>query len=95
MANKIGFQVEELEGFVDPAGLIVEAARYFRFWELPKLNFLQRIIARLFLFDIGVNAFFLELFSGRGQLKDANLMNYPAPTGYQLVLRKPLHGKLA
>jgi len=95
MANKIGFQVEGVEGFVDPAGLIVEAARYYHFWELPEFNFFQRIIARLFLFDIGVNAFFLELFSGRGQLMDANLMKYPAPTGYQLVLRKPFHGKHA
>lgn len=93
MADQIGFQVEGLDGFVDPAGLIVEAARYYRFWELPDLNFLQRIMARLFLFDIRINAFFLELFSGRGRLKDTNLMKYPAPTGYHLVLRKALHRK--
>jgi SAM-dependent methyltransferase len=95
MADEMGFQIERLEGFVDPAGMIMEAARYYHFWELPNLNFFQRMIARLFLFDVSVNAFVLELFSGRGQLKDANLMKYPAPTGYQLVLRKPFPGERA
>jgi len=88
MAMEIGFQVSGLQAFVDPAGMIAEAARYYQYWEFPNLKFLQRIIARLYLFAIKVNVSGLELFSGRGQLKDVKTMIYPAPTGYHMVLKK-------
>ncbi len=91
MGAEIGFEIPLLEGFYDPAGLIGEIARYYRFWELPRLNFFQRIIARLFLSDIFVNNLFLEWISGRGYLKNPHQTNFPAPTGYQLVFRKPLN----
>jgi SAM-dependent methyltransferase/DNA-directed RNA polymerase subunit RPC12/RpoP len=89
MGKDIGFEISLMEGFYDPAGLIGETARYYRFWELPNLNSFQRIIARLFLSEISVDNFFLELISGRGHLKNPHQTNYPAPTGYHIVFKKP------
>jgi SAM-dependent methyltransferase/DNA-directed RNA polymerase subunit RPC12/RpoP len=88
MGKDIGFEISLMEGFYDPAGLIGETARYYRFWELPNLNSFQRIIARLFLSEISVDNFFLELISGRGHLKNPHQTNYPAPTGYHIVFKK-------
>jgi SAM-dependent methyltransferase/DNA-directed RNA polymerase subunit RPC12/RpoP len=89
MGKDIGFEISLMEGFYDPAGLIGETARYYRFWEFPNLNRFQRIIARLFLSEISVDNFFLELISGRGHLKNPHQTNNPAPTGYHIVFRKP------
>jgi SAM-dependent methyltransferase len=91
MAEEMGFEIVGMDAFEDPAGMINEASRYYQFWELSNLNLFQYIIARLFLMDIKTNTFFLELISGRGRLKDAKSMKYPAPTGYQVVFKKPLH----
>ncbi len=90
MSADIGFELSLLEGFYDPAGLIGEITRYYRFWELPRLNRFQRIMARLLLSEISVGTFFLELMSGRGHLKNPHQTNYPAPTGYHIVFKKPL-----
>ena len=90
MGADIGFELSLLEGFYDPAGLIGEITRYYRFWELPRLNRFQRIMARLSLLKISVETFFLELMSGRGHLKNPYQTNYPAPTGYHIVFKKPL-----
>jgi SAM-dependent methyltransferase len=92
MGKEIGFEISLMEGFYDPAGLIGETARYYRFWELPSLNRFQRIIARLFLSEISADNFFLELMSGRGKLKNPHQTNYPAPTGYHIVFKKPQVG---
>jgi len=92
MGTDIGFDLSLIEGFYDPAGLIGETTRYYRFWELPNLNRFQRIIARLFLSDISVDTFFLEMMSGRGHLKNPYQTNYPAPTGYHIVFKKPIKG---
>jgi len=89
MGADIGFELALLEGFYDPAGLFGEITRYYRFWELPRLNRFQRIIARLFLLEISVDNFFLEWISGRGYLKNPHHTNYPAPTGYHIVFKKP------
>jgi SAM-dependent methyltransferase len=89
MGADIGFELDLLEGFYDPAGLIGEVTRYYHFWELPRLNRFQRIIARLFLSDISINNIFLEWISGRGYLKNPHQTNHPAPTGYHIVLKKP------
>jgi len=90
MGADIGFELSLLEGFYDPAGLIGEITRYYHFWELPRLNRFQRIMARLLLSEISVDNFFLELMSGRGHLKNPHQTNYPAPTGYHIVFKKPL-----
>jgi SAM-dependent methyltransferase len=89
MGAEIGFELSILEGFYDPVGLVAEVSRYYRFWELPRLNRFQRIIARLFLSVNFVDAFFLEQISGRGYLKNPHQTDYPAPTGYQIVFKKP------
>ena len=86
---EIGFELSVFEGFYDPAGLIGEVTRYYRFWELPRLNRFQRIIARLFLSKIFLDTFFLEQLSGRGHLENPHQTDYPAPTGYQIVFKKP------
>jgi len=92
MAVEIGFQVSGLQAFVDPAGMIAEVTRYYQYWEFPNSKFVQCMIARLYMFAIKANVSGLELFSGRGKLKDVNTMIYPAPTGYQMVLKKSSRG---
>jgi hypothetical protein len=90
MADEIGLNIAKLDAYVDPAGMISETARYYQFWEIPELNFIQRVFARLFLMDIKVNSFILTLISGQGRLTDVRNLKYPAPTGYQVVLEKSL-----
>jgi len=88
MAAESGFRIEVIEGFYDPAGLMAEVERYFRFWQLPQLNKIKRMFARLSLGSIRMNSFLLQLIAGKGQSKHPSQSIYPAPTGYQMVWRK-------
>ncbi len=84
----IGFKVDKIEGFYDPAGLIDDAERYYRFWGLSKLNKFKRIIVRFLLSEIWFHNKFIEVIGGKGCIADPEENDFPAPTGYHVVYRK-------
>jgi len=92
MGIDAGIEIEKMEGFYDPAGLLEEATRYYRLWEIPKLHRFQRIIARFLLSIIAFHTFFLEGLSGKGRVKDPNQYDFPVPSDYQLVFHNPERG---
>jgi len=89
MCLDAGFQIKTIDGFFDAAGLIQETIRYYRFWEIPKLQKFKRILIKPIIFLLNFLVFLLENIGGRGKVEEANHYDFPAPIGYHLVLSKP------
>ena len=92
MGRDVGFDVEKIEGFYDPAGLIDEALNYYRYWGLSKLSIVKRVMVGCLLSEISFHNKFIEMIGGRGSIQDPNKYYFPAPTGYHVVYRKMNRG---
>ena len=88
MAEQADYSVEFIEGFYDPCGVIDESLRYYRFWGMSKQSWLQRKFSRLVLLLMNWMTALLRNSKTRSYLEDPYQSEYPAPTGYQIVLTK-------
>ena len=89
-AEELNLNVYKLEGFYDPAGLINETVRYFKFWVNPKKSLMKRAISSIFLTVINKTASLMKRFIISSYVKDSESENYPAPIGYHVVYVKSL-----
>ncbi len=88
LAVQAGYSISHLEGFYDPCGVIQESLRYYRFWAMVKQGWFARKFDQVVLLHMQTLAKLLQHASPKPYLKDPFKNEYPAPTGYHLVLEK-------
>ncbi len=88
MSERAGYSVEFIEGFYDPCGVIDESLRYYRFWGMREQKWLQQKFSRVVLVLMHWMIKLLRNSKTRSYLADPYETEYPAPTGYQVVLIK-------
>ncbi|HOJ00180.1 MAG TPA: methyltransferase domain-containing protein [Anaerolineaceae bacterium] len=88
LAEKAGYSVQHLEGFYDPCGVIEESLRYYRFWAIQGQGWFARKFGQAVLWHMQFLTKMLGDLSVQPYLRDPYQAEYPAPTGYQLVLEK-------
>jgi SAM-dependent methyltransferase len=89
LGEQHGLNVETLEGYYDPVFFLGEGIGNLRNAVLPNLSRTHRQAARLLLQGIQALAGGLARLLGPGQTLPAMASRNPAPTGYQIVYRKP------
>ena len=88
LAAQAGYSISHLEGFYDPCGVIQESLRYYRFWAMAEQGWFARKFDQAVLLHMQTLAKLLQHTSTKPYLKDPFKNEYPAPTGYHLVLEK-------
>ncbi len=88
LAAQAGYSISHLEGFYDPCGVIQESLRYYRFWAIAGQGWFIRKFDQVVLSHMQILAKLLHNASTKPYLKDPFKTEYPAPTGYHLVLEK-------
>lgn len=88
LAEGAGYLVDHMEGFYDPRGVIQESLRYYRFWGSAGRGWLGRRFDQVLLSHMQVLAKLLGGSSVQPYVRDPQTVEYPAPTGYHLVLER-------
>lgn len=84
-----GLVVERLEGYYDPIFFLGEGIGNLKWSVLPGIQSAARYPARLLLACIELLARGLGSLLGKGQSRPPAAMKSLAPTGYQIIYRKP------
>jgi SAM-dependent methyltransferase/ribosomal protein L40E len=90
LAGDLGLQVEVLEGYYNPVGLLDEGIGNAWQFGLPKLHGLGRFLAKANLVIVQKMSNMLKKSIGAGYIANADVDPNPNVMGYQCILQKPL-----
>lgn len=89
IGSSIGLETELLEGYYDPVFFMEEGIGNIRNAYTPTLSGSKRYLVRIIISTIQASTNILGRLLGAGQSVSPGEMRSKAPTGYQLVYRKP------
>lgn len=90
LGSEHGLQVEVLEGFYDPLSVLGEGMGNLKHQVLPEMHGARHYAARVLLAGITALAGLLGRIIGPGSVRSPQGARSLAPTGYQIIYRKPL-----
>ena len=89
LGESCGLELKSLEGYYDPVFFLEEGIGNIRYAYLPAINGINRYLARALIFGIQTTANLLSGILGKGESVPPSSVRSKAPTGYQLVFRRP------